>query len=189
MFIILLFYLLNFWYGGFKNYTFNNNYISCSFEYPVSLSIAHVDKGSDESPVAIVYFSPIQLKNQDDLSIALYILKKDLVYRSYSAYLDRDISSFQNSSFKDELIVINRDNITIDGIAYEKLIYSYFRQNVPIYKNDKLVLPDKIPAISYNAYFENNGFLGKISVDAKIKKSEQAKSDFEHLIDSFKFLD
>jgi hypothetical protein len=72
--------------------------------------------------------------------------------------------------------------MTIDGAKGERIAYYYLRDSIP----EK---SESILAVSYRVYFENKGFFWLIDVDAISEKTEQVKADFEHITQTFRFLD
>ena len=48
---------------------------------------------------------------------------------------------------------------------------------------------ERIPKIAYEAYFENTGILYNINIHSILDIAEQAKVDYEHIVQTFIILD
>jgi hypothetical protein len=75
--------------------------------------------------------------------------------------------------------------ITIDAANGERVIYEYERG----YATNTAEDLQFIPSIKYMAVVENNEFLWEIELFGIIDRSGQAQADFEHIVNTFKFID
>jgi hypothetical protein len=180
---ILVILSFNMGCSGFRGYTFHNQFADCSFEYPSSYNLPSTDDSSEDS---IYAFS--SLKQSHAPNDAYFIIDISEVSDSFpntSVLLDFDLNIAQQGQSYNKFYLLERTPITVAGAQGEQAVYSYLRIS-DTYHTGEI---EYIPAISYRAYFEKNGNLLEIIVDSIIERAEQSKMDFEHLINTFKFLD
>ena len=153
-----------------------------SIEYPSHYKSLFVHSSSSHEMV--VTNSPPGSDITNNLDNSLWISAfnaSEASVHDYLALLEAHLSSIQSKSGA-EFKLIERSPTTIDGEKGERIAYYYLRNSIP----EK---SESILAVSYRVYFENNGFLWLIDVDAISEKAEQVKADFEHIIHTFRFLD
>jgi hypothetical protein len=172
---------------SYRRLVFTNVFSDSSFEYPASHHVVSEDNGQ-ESSVPSVFIALIQNKVPQDQYIIVNVRQVTELFPSYTALLEYNLDFAQRSQDDNEFTVLNREKVTIDGAEGEILTYSYSRHSEPEIENGQIIRPKGIPAISYNAYFENDGLLWNIELVAIEKRAQQAEEDFQHILLSFKFL-
>jgi hypothetical protein len=93
------------------------------------------------------------------------------IYTSFPGELDRDI--------------LESSTIIINGIPGELIVYSHrvgLVETLP-YESSKIV------RINRTLFFDHSGLLWSIAIDSDEDKAEQAKADFERLLETFRILD
>jgi hypothetical protein len=81
--------------------------------------------------------------------------------------------------------ILERSTIIINGIPAELIVYSHkvgFIERLP-YESSKII------RINRTVYFDHNGLLWSIAIESDEDKAEQARADFEHLLQTFKILE
>ena len=156
-------------HNPFKKYTLNHNNIHFSFEYPSSYEkqLEYI-KDSALAPVGIRFSR--RMSNGSTITLVLNISNKTSeVFDAHSA-VERTISGLDDSN-----AVLERSNLNISNIPGELVVY----------------IDSRMPANQYvrEVIFENNNLVLDIGVYNNIENQFQAKSDFEHVIQTFQIPD
>jgi len=185
---VILFFSIVIGFKEYRKFTFLNAFSDFSFEYPRFHHVISTNGAFDGSPIASVFIALIQIKAPQDEYIDISIRETSATFPSYNVLLEHNLNVAQKGQGADEFKLLERTGIIIDGVAGEKIAYSYYRHPEAVFKNNQFIKPAPIPAISFVSCFEKNGFIWEINVEAIANRSEKAKADFEHIISSFKFL-
>ena len=81
--------------------------------------------------------------------------------------------------------ILERTTINMNGISGELIVYSHrvgFVETLP-YESSKIV------RINRTLFFDHSGLLWSIAIESDEDKAEQAKADFEHLLETFQILE
>jgi hypothetical protein len=187
--LVILSYSLLVGYSDYRKYTFNNTFLSCSFEYPRFHRVISIEQPNKNSPIARVFIALIQLKSPQDESINISIREADSLFPGYNALLEFQQNTLRNSLVNSDLKILETSNTMVDGITSEKIKYFYFRPDEPKGNGDQLKVPNATPTYSFNVYFEKNGFIWEIKVVAIATRVKQAEADFDHILETFKILE
>ncbi len=173
--------------GIYMDFSTRNMVANCFFEYPLPYLSLHVDRTVTD--MTIINGSRPDFSKQQSPSLGTLLsvigFKTNVSFPGYLSYLEWDLGHAKQGQSDDEFKLVERSIITVDNVSGEKIIYQYVRHSDPLVVEET----KQIPAISYEAYFENNGLLWNIQVSAITERANQAKADFEHIIKTFKFLD
>ncbi len=102
-------------------------------------------------------------------------------YDSLKEFLDDRLSSILSSSDINGMTLLERSPVTISGLEAEQVVFSITSQ-VPD--------PDpKYPAISRRVYFKYSQEIWTIDLTSSKDIADQVKPDFDHIIESFQFID
>jgi hypothetical protein len=186
--VILVFSLL-IGYSDYRGYTFRNTFSSCSFEYPRFHRVISVEQPNEDSPIARVFIALIQLKSTKDESITITIREVNSLTPSYNSLIEYELNTLRTTVVNTDVKILETANFTIDGISGERKKYLYIRPDVNNGDSDQLMLFKGTPKYLYSAYFENNGFIWVIKVEAIASRVKQAEKDFNHIIDTFTILE
>jgi uncharacterized protein YjbK len=82
--------------------------------------------------------------------------------------------------------ILERSTVIINGIPGELIVYSHklgvIEERLP-YESSKII------RINRTVYFDHSGLIWGIEIESDEDKAEQAKADFEHLLETFRILD
>jgi len=175
--------------SGYRHYNFYNSLYDCYFEYPATHHIVRVT--DDKNTVWVsVYMSVIGLLNTTDEHIWVNIKRKSDLFQNYSDWIQDTLDFYQKGSNRYDFVLVSRQKISVDHSEGEMFYYTFNRiEGEPKVKNNQLVWPKIIPALSYTACFEKGNYLFKLENNAIAERSEQAKTHFNHLLATFKFLE
>ena len=176
--------------SGYRKFTFSNAFEDCFFEYPSSYHVISIDRAKDGSTIASVFFALWQTKTPQDIHIYITVRKTSNVFANYLELLEYSIGIAQRGQSNDEFNIVERTPLIIDGISGEKIIYYHAIHNPDTYgiTNGEITIIEPYPAIEYEAYFEKDRFLWTVKIHSVLDKSEQAKADFQHILQYFRFL-
>jgi hypothetical protein len=169
--------------GEYGQFILRDELAKCIFEYPSSYSWPAVYNSNEDSiSISSGLFSGGRDNSQVDSRISFYILKRNDIFLDYKTLLEFNLNEIKKGPGEFELR--DRSPFIIAGVEGEKIAcnYSGIRED---HKTQKQYL---VPSIAYGIYFENNGILWEIMVDAIMGKSDLAKATFDHVIDSFRFI-
>jgi hypothetical protein len=169
--------------GGYRKFTVRSGVGGCSFEYPSSYARPSIDRFDDSTSV----FASTYSREKDpppDAFIAVTLMKKSDSFPDYRALLEYELSIAQVGQAS-EFKLVNRSPIAVAGVQGEQIVYHYVR----FQSTDLFTVSKRIPAIRHSAYFEKDSRLWDITVDSRADIAVQAIADFEHIMNSFKFLD
>ncbi len=155
--------------------------ISFSFEYPPSYTKltpdAFEDTGGDYS-ISLLYTKPGSTQEKADIQIYVIPLSPIAGRPDAVAWTEDHLKILEQNDKNFKLI--KRSPVQIAGIDGEMIVY--FSSLLGNYLNSSYL-------ICRDAYIDYKEYIWKISVLAIEEMSDQAEPDFEHLIQSFKFLD
>lgn len=155
--------------------------ISFFFEYPSTYEKLTPDTfddvGGDHS-VSLLYSKPGSTQSKADIQIYVIPFAPIAGRADATAWTEEHLKILEEN---DKLFkLIERSTIQISGI--DAKMTGYFSTILGNYLNSTNL-------ICRDVYVDYKGYIWKISVLAVEEISDQAKSVFEHLIESFKFLD
>ena len=153
----------------FRKYTLNHNNIHFSFQYPSAYEkqLDYV-KDSTLAPVGIRFSQ--RMPDGSTITLVLNISNKTSeVFDAHSA-VERTISGLDDSN-----AVLERSNLNISNIPGELVVFT----------------DSRMPANPHvrEVFFENNNLVWDIGVYNNMENQFQAKSDFEHAIQTFQIPD
>ena len=149
----------------YKTYTLKHNAIAFSFEYPSGYKkILNYLKSNPEAPIGIRFALGVSKDPVFGVDIAgLYSEKVD----------PQDAARISGSHTPEQ--ELERTSITVAGIPGELVAYSSTDfQNAP--------------SVTREVFFSVNGVLWNIYIYSAPDKADEAKTDFEHIISTFKVL-
>jgi hypothetical protein len=155
--------------------------INFSFEYPDSYikftPDVFEDTGGDNS-VSLLYLEPGSTKERADKQIQIIPLNPIASRPDAAVWTNEHIQYLVEHD--EEFELIERSSIEVAGIGGEMVVYK--SSILGKYLNSPNLM-------CCDAYIDYQGYIWKISVLAITELSDQVEPDFEHLIDTFEFLD
>ncbi len=155
--------------------------ISFSFEYPPTYTKltpdAFEDKGPDFS-VSLLYSKPGSTESKADIQIYVMPLIPIASRPDAAAWTEEHIKILEENDANFQLF--ERSTIEVSGIDGYTIVY--FSTILGNYLNSPNL-------ICRDAYIDYREYIWKISVLAVEEADNQAKLDFQHLTESFEFLD
>ena len=167
---------------GYRKFTLRNAPTKCSFEYPSSFTRPSVNR--DNYSTSITAERPVKKPPRNAFHVT--VRKIDDYLPDSRTLLEYDLLSAGKNQNIGEFELKDRSSTTVDGVPGEQIAFvNHFSSEYP----DVMGKYKRIPILSYKAYFEKNGFLWDIAVVSDPILATQTKADFEHILQSFKFLD
>ena len=158
-----------------------------SFEYPSSYYLESTRL--EEKPWD---YTRIRLLSKDEefplAHLAQIIVDIENISTRYSN-IDEEIEqliSWATSQGYRDFCLLERFDVEIAGVEGKGITYSYSSRLESTGVGFRDVIP---PAITRNIYFEYNDKIWYISITASEDYAETAKADFEHIIETFKFIE
>ncbi len=169
--------------SSYSKYTLRNGAVKFSLEYPPSYLTPREYIDQSENPVGLGF--DLRHSEEDpmrDAYIWVGVITPGEIFPDYRTSMEFDL----RMDLSDQLAgLVERSPITVDSARGEQVVYPYTWLRV-IEGSTEL---NKTAAITYAAYFEHNGFLWGIGVKSTAGRADEAKADFEHIVQSFRFLD
>jgi hypothetical protein len=113
------------------------------------------------------------------------ILNPEYYSTNASALLDKDLREYESGFNYLEFRLLERSQISVSGVQGEQIIFSH------MWKPEGFLgqKGEPYPWKGREVYFYYNGVIWKFDVDSPLSNWEQANSDFEHILQTFKILD
>ena len=165
-------------FSGYKQAVITEGDISFSFEYPSSFPEPRIILGTIVTDIVLERPDPENDRNELDKQITVAIWKNSS-YPDALTNLEETLKQLQNHW--GDFTLHERSIINIGGLSGEKVIYSG-RFEVNIFTFDHMKWQE--------VFLDYQGMIWIISYtsDADVT-DDNAEEEFEHLINSFKFLD
>jgi hypothetical protein len=178
-FMSSLFIMINGCFSEYKKTTINESGLSFSFEYTSSFNKPDITSMSSAfTDIILDRYAPEGNNHEIEERIQITIWKQSN-FPNATAYLEYSIQSLQ--AYWGEFKLLERTPITLSGIPCEMISYSGYFQPFDFAFNHFLVL---------DVLLDYKGMILDITLTSNADAQEDRhKSDFEHLIESFKFLD
>jgi len=188
IFLVLIFIMLFFipisGCGDYKIFVLHDGLAGCSFEYSSRYFFPIVSRYDEFTSV----FGSTR-RNESDWpiksSFGVDVMRRSNYFTDYRALLEDRLKFSQGGLKEDEFNIISRSPVVIDGAGGEQVIYNYVNY---LYTTSHFSPSGQESRTAFEAYFENGEFLWEISVNAQTVYKDQARADFERLIQSFRFL-
>jgi hypothetical protein len=176
--------------GNYREFTLKNIVpqasagTNFSLEYPSRYKSLIVNQASLNTTIVTGSFpseshDSYEYNNLPQYKLWISALKiSDKTVEHYKALIEEDLRVIEGQN---EFKLIDRSPVNVDEVIAEQVIYSYILQS------DKEL--EDTNFISYRVYFEKNGFFWKIIIEAISDRTEQAKRDFEHIIQTFRIIE
>lgn len=175
----------------FRTFEFTKG-IRFSFEYPSHYKVNEVQTSKQEKgAVIVILWDKLPTDGLRYDVIHFGVAKKKVGYTNPEESIAEIIAGLPSE------YITEKSTVTMGGIQGELLRYSYrdpgtdqpryFWSCSPSLKRLNTDLP--LIRIRIVAYFDDGDRMWRIEVDTTEKKADQAKADFEHIIQTFKILD
>ena len=166
----------------YRHYTFENLVANCKFEYPNSYQISSVNEGEHMAGAWVIL---VPKSNPEGGELILILAKNSSEdIPDYRITLERALQGVQKGQNEGEFNLDDRSKLIIDNTEGEQIIYHFVLQDNP-------VSPGKFepfPAVAFEVYFQKDNVIWSIWAYASTEKVEQTKINFNHLVESFKFV-
>ncbi|OGO23026.1 MAG: hypothetical protein A2144_11675 [Chloroflexi bacterium RBG_16_50_9] len=163
--------------SGYRHYTFRNIISDSSFEYPASYTITSVNEGELQAGAWVLLTPKLRPEGSELILVAVKKTSND--FPDYFTSLDHALQGVQKEQYTRDFKLQDRSRVTIDKAQGEQIVYHFLLENEI----------DGLKAIAYEVYFQKNDAIWTIWAHALAENAEQTKTDFEHLLKTFKFLD
>jgi hypothetical protein len=174
---------------GYKGFVVNEGVALFSFEYPVSFEEPDIDLVNG-APYSTLVISHRMAKGTEGVSrFAVIVSKTSSKFPNARAKLDYYVGllqgGFSGGGMDPEYVAPNlqeRVPIIVNGIQGEMIVWTcqWIPDFYPGTKRD---------AISRDVYFDWGGLIWEIGFVSHTDRAEQAKVEFEHLLETFQILD
>jgi hypothetical protein len=166
----------------YREYSFNRG-AKFSFEYPTHYKIFSIHTYiKSESTGGLYFIDKLPSKGRPEGFIDIGLEDPNTHYSDAEGAVEYTQGSI-NADFSAN--IIERSSIIILGRQAELIVYSH----------KSIIMPEAPPA-SYNVtkitrevFFDHSGAIWRIIIDSDEERSDQAKSDFEHILQTFKILE
>jgi len=170
----------------YKEFHLLNGIAYCSFEYPASHEEPFVEAYSAPDETYLTTdFIPAETE-RPEISFGMHI------YRGYEespdakAALEGSLQFYEtNEDLRPDFKLLDRSPVMVAGVWGEQIVYSY--SWFPYSYLGPKAKP--ITRIVREIYLDHQGVIWEIYARYDAEVSETAKTDFEHLLDTFQFLD
>jgi hypothetical protein len=163
---------------GYKRVIVTKSGIRFSFEYASSYKPDSdtLQNGSENSQATLIHF-PKEQKFVPDKMIYIEPMKPDSDHPDAASWLEFYFKGMDH--VRANFTLISRETIKVANIDGQKIVFSNTESTV-------LVRPAVI--ITRGVYFDYQGLIWEIYVASTQDLSNEAGSDFDHIINTFKFL-
>jgi hypothetical protein len=168
--------------GSNRKFVLTDAVRNCSFDYPSSYPKPGVRR---EDGFTGIYAKRILTQPLSIHTFIIEVMEKDEVNTDSQVLLERDLNYNLEYQRPNEFKLMDRSSITVSGVPGEQISYIYYSWTEYRDKEGKYM---RVPNSTYNAYFEYDGVLWRISVNYHQDMSDIVKSDFELIIRTFKLL-
>jgi hypothetical protein len=164
--------------SGFQSVTLNKPGLKIAFEYPAAWEDpADSLKDTTSNVLVFLVHFPSAIEGSDaDMTFQILASAPSTAIPNGKASLDSLVSSFASlgPSFK----VIERSPAAIAGVQGETVVYSaLFTVQAPL---------GAVPSICRDIYFDYQGQIWVMALNAHQDVADLAKADFDHVVQSFK---
>jgi hypothetical protein len=164
--------------GDYKQVTITKKGIRCSFEYPSSYIDIYYSLNSENDFSFLVRYPPDnQNKGDREITISFFIPNED--YPDAKSFLNEFLENMKSIE-GEEFQLIKRSSITVSGIECEIVVHS---------GNYHFAYLNSAHAKCWEIYLDYRGYMWILGLDSNIDITEGAEEEFQHLINSFRFLD
>jgi len=155
-----------------------------SFEYPISYPIPYVDREFVKLTSLSTQRNTFDLYTRSTISIT--VMESDYYTPDSVTQLEDHLGYIKHGLNDNSFMLLERSPVSVSGILGEQVSYTFnaWTGLVDSSGNDQ-----KVPSVSYEAYFEKNGLLWNISINGNPNMTDDIKNDFLHIIQTFQFLD
>jgi hypothetical protein len=173
----------------YRTFTFKRG-VNFTFEYPSHYKINSIYSYVEgKSAGGVIFFDKLSSKDSIYGFIDVSIRDASEKFPNAKTAIEQIVLGERD---KDTLVVgeldediLERTTININGISGELLVYSHkvgLIERLP-YESSKII------RINRTLYFDHSGLLWSIIIESDEDKAEQAKADFEHILQTFKILE
>ncbi|MBN1692599.1 MAG: hypothetical protein JW845_03490 [Dehalococcoidales bacterium] len=179
IFLIMAFFLGIIMTGcsGYKEVTLTRKGIQFSFEYPSSYEEFCYSFQSEDFYVGLVRYSVDSQERLVDRKIDIYIFKTDIgrpdATSSLNSFLENRVFDYE------EFQLLERSSVKVSGIDGELIIYSGY-YDIGYFISEHL----KVWAV----YLDYKDIIWILIISSAIDTSDGAEAEFQHFIDTFRFL-
>jgi len=163
--------------SGYKKVTLIKAGIRFSFEYPSSYSVFKNDFQNGD-PLIIPRYLPDSQKKEADREIRIETFIIDANYPNANALLNGFFDKLQGLWAQFELL--ERSSVQVSGIDGEMIVFSGLSKTAFINLGQLKC---------WEVYLDYKGQILTLAFYSKINVADGAEAEFEHFIESFKFLD
>jgi len=164
----------------YRTFTFKRG-VNFTFEYPSHYKMNSMRSYVEGKGAAGVTFFD-KLSSKDSIYGFIFVTIEDASEKYPNA--KTAIEQIASNELKKD--ILERSTVIINGIPGELIVYSHklgvIEERLP-YESSKII------RINRTVYFDHSGLIWGIEIESDEDKAEQAKADFEHLLETFRILD
>jgi hypothetical protein len=164
---------------GQRIHTVTKGIAHFSFQY----SDKYVKSGGENlEQFSSVYFDRTY-EEADSFTLFYIVVSKAGVYaEGAQVYLEQELSSAQESYMDFKLLYVSGREVA--GLLGTQLVYTYTRRRAPDWPS-----PKATGAVVKEVFFESDGLIWKVGLNAFDKTAIADMADFDHVLATFKILD
>ncbi len=168
---------------GYVTYDFRyGSIVHFSFEYPSSYEAQSEDAVGIGNPAYLWHRASSKPFPWNDISILFITYSKGTIAYNATAMLDYDLANLRNLSPPGQFSLLERSKIVVSGVQGELAAIRY-----PIPPNIAYYGPG--PTITRIVSFDKDDLIWVITLNSNQEAADKAKADFEHILQTFKFLE
>ena len=174
--------------SAYREFTLRMGSTHFSFEYPASYQKPHVDWTAlpQLTSVTILHVIGNGGESSIDSHIGIYLMYSKYYSTDAKALLESDLAEYENGSYVSDFKLLDRSQISVSGIQGEQFSYSHTWYPDALSPKSS---GNPYPMLGRIIYFYSDGVIWELSVDSPLSTAEQAKIDFDHILQTFKILD
>ena len=175
---------------GYELYSFEQGFAHFSFEKPKDYFLPEENgiKIQDNDYEWLLFWRNLKLSPGIGYaqSINILIIKISPEHPNASAEVESTIAEKKRRYH--DFVLLERSFTSVDGIPAEQIVWSFGAGSSSTSLPKATVIT---PTLVRDVYFEHDGFIWNIGVSSRPlqNEAEQAKADFEHILQTFKILD
>jgi hypothetical protein len=161
-----------------------------SFEYPSDYQLSSYQPMPAISLTSVILSVP-NAEVSKIKSVEIYVQAPYEALSDAEAYMKYTINNDKKdvrNGFVKDFKIIEKNKMIIGEIQGWELIVSFYVTGKPVHGFDD-ASPTERPVVSRYLFFDYRGMIWKVIVSSTTDVADQAKLDYEHIIQTFKILD
>ena len=171
--------------SGYRTFTFNK-VAHFSFEYPAHYRKFAAHATVEDKTIYIGFRDKIIPEGRTNGFIRVVVEGAGYRYPDAEAALEKTLLPFtEPEKYINPGNLLERSTITVAGVQAELIVYIREADLIPEAPASSL----DIMKVTRVVYFDHNNLIWRIRIQSDEDRADQAKADFEHILETFKILD